>query len=151
LKLLHGNPGRRPVPVQVVVPTAGADCPGWLSVEGRREWRRLRPELERLGLLKQIDRGALAAYCEVWADFVWSVKEIRRQGRVTKSGNGTLMAHPAVQIQAAALKQLRAYALEFGFTPAARKGLHFPGPDDPKQDEDARFFGPKPAPEPHNA
>src|SRR5688572_18095041 len=42
-------------------------CPSWLPKEAKAEWRRIVPQLERLGLLTLIDRAALAAYCQSYA------------------------------------------------------------------------------------
>jgi phage terminase small subunit len=67
LKLLAGNPGHRPLnqnepKPELVAPT----CPSHLSREAKREWRRIVPELEKLGLLTRIDRAALAAYATAY-------------------------------------------------------------------------------------
>jgi P27 family predicted phage terminase small subunit len=142
LKLLQGNPGKRPIPKQLVAPTAGADCPRVLSAAAKREWKRLQPELERLGLLTQIDRASLAAYCEAWADFEWAVRKIKSGSRVTEAGNGTLIPHPAVLIKKNAMQKIREFAAEFGFTPAARGRVHLTGPP-AEDDDDASFFKPR--------
>jgi P27 family predicted phage terminase small subunit len=41
------------------------DMPASLSKEERKEWRRLAPELEALGLISRIDRGMFASWCRV--------------------------------------------------------------------------------------
>ena len=123
--------------------------PSDLTGVAKAEWRRLRPELERLGLLTVLDRAALSAYCEAWADFVWAVKHIRTRGRLTIAGNGTCIPHPAVAIKRQSMQRIRELANEFGFSPAARARIDLEEPGgDPSDDE--RFFGrrsgPKAAP-----
>ena len=48
-------------------PGGRATCPKQLDTEARREWRRVAPELERMGLSTTLDRAALAAYCACWS------------------------------------------------------------------------------------
>ena len=151
LKLARGNPGKRPVLTGQARPTKGATLPSDLSGAAKAEWRRLRPELERLGLLTVLDRAALSAYCEAWADFVWAVKTIRTSGRITKAGNGTCIPHPAVAIKRQSMQRIRELANEFGFSPAARARIDLEEPGgDPGDDE--KWFGkkrgPRPAPPP---
>ena len=142
LRLLRGNPGKRPLPQQAVKPTPGADCPKILSPAARAEWKRLQPELLRLGLLTQIDRAVLAAYCEAWSDFLWAVNRIRQSGRLTTAGNGTLIPHPAVQIKRASMKLIKDLSAEFGFSPAALARIDLVAPDG-DADDDEKFFGPQ--------
>jgi P27 family predicted phage terminase small subunit len=72
LKLIAGNPGKRPINLadgvnpEVVVP----DAPKHLSAEARKEWRRVTVELVELGLISRIDRAALALYCQSWGHMV---------------------------------------------------------------------------------
>lgn len=139
LKLLRGNPGRRRLPQRQAKPTAGVACPKELSAAAVREWKRVAPEMRRLGILTQIDRAILAAYCEAWSDFRWAVAEIEAKGRVIESGNHVLMPHPAVAIKKNAMKQIQALGTEMGFSPSSRTRLHFVVPD--TDDSDERFFG----------
>jgi P27 family predicted phage terminase small subunit len=151
LKVLTGNPGRRPLPRRDVQPTAGARCPKFLSPAARGEWKRLYPELERLGLVTMLDRAVLACYCEAWSQFTWATGELKRTGHTTVAGNGTTIPHPAVGIRKAAMRMLRELSIEFGFTPSSRGRVEFVGPQGP--DDEDRFFlcGPRPLPGPKGA
>lgn len=66
LKLLEGNPGKRALDLsagvnpRVEVPTA----PKHLGPEAKKEWKRITPILEELGLISGLDRAALALYCQ---------------------------------------------------------------------------------------
>lgn len=66
LRLLEGNAGRRPLNLadgvnpKIEIPAP----PKHLSREGRKEWKRITPLLEELGLVSGLDRTALALYCQ---------------------------------------------------------------------------------------
>jgi P27 family predicted phage terminase small subunit len=145
LKLLRGNPGKRAVNRDEPKPDPKAPgMPVWLSNEARAEWRRVVPELERLGLSAKVDRAALAAYCETWATFVAAERLIHEKGllimrvieEVTGSDGNVLELHvsptknPAVIIARDAAAQVRAFCSEFGLTPSARTRLQMPEAED---------------------
>lgn len=54
------------------------DCPRHLLPEARKFWRRLTPELEKLGLISKIDQAALALACQEWAWWVWHEQALQR-------------------------------------------------------------------------
>jgi len=66
LKLLEGNPGKRALDLSAGVnPQVGIpSIPKHLGVEARKEWKRITPLLEELGLISGLDRTALALYCQ---------------------------------------------------------------------------------------
>ena len=65
LKLIEGNPGRRPIRGDEPQPPASQPtCPAHLSPTAKAEWKRLAQSLNAIGLLTQVDRAALAAYCQ---------------------------------------------------------------------------------------
>lgn len=96
--------------------------PTWLCREAAAEWRRVVPGLQRLDLLKEEDRAALAAYCETWAIFVDATRRVRREGLTIEAKQGTL-PHPAVGIARQAGRELRAWAAHFGLTPSSEMAL----------------------------
>jgi P27 family predicted phage terminase small subunit len=115
LKLLRGNPGRRPIEADLepqpepVLPT----CPRQLGTVAKREWRRIAPELHKLGLLTRIDRAALAAYCATYQQFIEAEVAIR-------TAAPDCDVRSVMRIQAAALTLMHRYLVEFGMTPASR-------------------------------
>jgi P27 family predicted phage terminase small subunit len=78
------------------------------------------PELEKLGLLAHIDRGALAGYCACWSRWVQAEEAIEAEGLTFSTPNGFLQQRPEVGIANQALRQMHRFAAEFGMTPAAR-------------------------------
>src|SRR3954470_9706696 len=68
LKVLTGNPGKRPLNTNEPEPEpAVPECPPELGPVAKREWDRLVNELSSLRLLTNLDRGALASYCGAYA------------------------------------------------------------------------------------
>jgi len=153
LRLLRGNPGHRPVKPDPAKPAAGTDCPEDLTAVAKAEWERIAPELLRLGLLSELDRAALAAYCESYADFRWAVRAIKKNngGRTLVSAKGYEYVHPAITVKRQAMEKIRQFAAEFGLSPSARGRMEI----DPLEFEDpdeARFFGKRPpSPPPEKA
>ena len=67
IKLLEGNPGRRPLNEhEPVPPKATIKCPAWLEPEAKKEWKRLAPALESMGVLTSVDISAFAGYCQAY-------------------------------------------------------------------------------------
>lgn len=121
LKILHGNPGKRPLPEdEPKPPPIAPDCPDHLDGEAKREWDRIAPELEALGLLTYIDKSALAAYCQAWSRWVNAEELLKKHGVLAKSPNGYLMQSPLLAIANRAMEQMKSYLTEFGMTPASR-------------------------------
>jgi len=138
LRILEGNPGRRPLNDREPKPRdATPVLPAWLSPDAKTEWRRIVPELRRLGLLTLVDRAALAAYCQAWAELQIATRLLEKEGRIVevdvfgKDGAVTgskSQLHPAVKLQRDAFGRVKQFLAEFGLTPASRARLNAPGP-----------------------
>ena len=101
-------------------------CPTFLKGEARREWKRISAELEKLQLLTQIDRAALAAYCTSWETYVLADKVIREKGLTIVTPKGHEQQRPEISIRNKALEQMRTFLSEFGMTPASRTKISVP-------------------------
>ncbi len=112
---------------------AAPSRPRWLPKEARKEWARVAPALEKMGLLTELDRAAFAGYCCSWADYVEAQRLLAAEGVITEGVGGKLKKHPAVTIAARALDQLRAWCQEFGMTPSAR-GRVSVGTEEPREE-----------------
>lgn len=122
LKLLRGNPGRRPISTREPTPALvdeGQAPPAWLEAAAKKEWRRLAPLLAKNGLLSELDLDALTAYCVAFTDWRRAAAQARRRA-VVVGPNGFLMASPYVAMAARALTVLRSLMSDFGMTPSAR-------------------------------
>lgn len=124
LKVIQGNPGKRPLNPREPVPAADAPTrPGWLLPEAKREWSRIVPELRRLGLLTKVDRAALASYCQCWARLVEAQQVLDRKGLTFETPNGYIQQRPEVAMTHKLMSLLKAFLIEFGLTPASRSRL----------------------------
>ena len=132
MKLLTGNPGKRPMNMhepkpEPVVP----DCPAELGPIARREWDRLASELAKLKLLTQLDRAALAAYCGAYALWAEATEAIQKFGTMVKSPSGFPIQSPYVSIANRQAEIMMRIASEFGFTPASRSRISTPTEAEP--------------------
>lgn len=133
LHLLHGNPSKKPMAAlldekvrpKVEIPEA----PAHLMLEARAEWDRISVHLEQLGLISQIDRAALAAYCQAWGRWVMVEKRIaglnyadkkHLAGLVGDTPSGYKQISVLLQISNRAVEQMEKFLSHFGMSPAAR-------------------------------
>jgi P27 family predicted phage terminase small subunit len=103
--------------------------PSGLSRRANAEWRRVSKELFKLGLLSRIDRAALAAYCESWADWLDATEKVNELGKVIKTQNGNVIENPYYSIKKRASEIMHRYLTEFGMTPASRTGINAEQPE----------------------
>lgn len=129
LKRLAGNPGKRALDTSEPHYAAKAPpCPKHLTAEARREWRRISRELLAANLLQVVDRAALAAYCQAWARWVEAetVMADPKFRMVATTDKGYEHVNPWFQVSTQALKQMKAFLVEFGLTPASRTRIQAP-------------------------
>jgi len=132
LKVLTGNPGKRPLNAteprpQAIIP----DCPPELGEIARREWNRLVGELAALRMITNLDRAALAAYCGAYALWAEATEAIQKYGTMVKSPSGYPQQSPYVSIANRQAEIMMRIASEFGFTPASRSRIATPSQADP--------------------
>lgn len=122
LRILAGNPSKRPLPAsEPAFSTEGTTPPDWLAGEALSQWNTLSAALEANGMLNEANRTVLAAYCDMLGRYI----EKRRAGE-----------EPDMKLG----QQVRMLAREFGFTPSSQAGITAPGKRD-GTDSKARFFG----------
>ena len=132
LKLLTGNPGKRPLNANEPRPEAVApECPVVLGPIARQEWDRLVAELAPLRILTHLDRAALAAYCGAYAMWAEATEAIQKYGTMVKSPTGYPQQSPYVSIANRQAEIMMRIASEFGFTPASRSRISSPAKTEP--------------------
>jgi P27 family predicted phage terminase small subunit len=100
-------------------------CPRHLNKGARAEWKRISAELSASGLLTNVDRAALAAYCSSYARWAEAEENVQKFGTVIKSPkSGFPIQNPYVGVANTALEQMRRWAVEFGMTPSSRSRIH---------------------------
>jgi len=147
LKLLDGNPGKRPINDNEPKPRpVRPRCPSWLSKNAKKQWKKRVSALERLGLLTEIDDVAYALLCAEIDQFIVSDEFIQQKGiyfavrgkqPADKEGNPlldgdgktipapivNLIPFPQVAMRNRALQNIKSLLAEFGMTPAARSRI----------------------------
>lgn len=127
LKLLTGNPGKRKLNRREPKPKSAPrppSPPSFLGKLAKEEWRRVVPELHRLGLLTKLDRAALAAYCQSWARYIEADKVITDHGMTFMTDKGYVCQRPEVTIAQKERSQMKQFASQFGLTPASRSSIN---------------------------
>jgi P27 family predicted phage terminase small subunit len=142
LKLLRGNPGKRALPINEpmpLIPPAAPEPPAFVTGYAAEEWRRVAPELHRLGLLTKVDTTMLAAYCMAYARWHTAEEVLARmadrdehtRALLITATDGTAKRNPLAKVAADATKDMLAFASQFGMTPASRTRIAT-NPDGPK-------------------
>jgi len=128
LKVLEGNPGKRPINDREPAAPAGIpDCPDYLDDVARDEWQRTGEVLRDMGLLSLADRTALAAYCTAYSRWVQAEAAVKKYGTIVKSPDkGFPMKSPYLTIADQAMESMRKFMVEFGLTPSSRSRIKVP-------------------------
>jgi P27 family predicted phage terminase small subunit len=149
LKLVKGNPGKRPINKREVKPAKKLPvAPAHLDPRARAEWEHIVPELWAAGLLTSVDGATLAAYCNAyarWAEAEEALAKMRERDGVTgalliKTKNGNVIQNPLVGASNRAMLLMMRFAIEFGMTPAARANLEAVPNDHAHADKSESYF-----------
>ncbi len=95
-------------------------CPAHLRGEARREWVRMGRLLLAHGLVTELDKAALALYCQAWGRWVEAEEQIAKFGVVIKGSDGYPVRSPYLPVATKAMEQMTRLLVEFGMTPSAR-------------------------------
>ena len=94
--------------------------PDWLSDDvAQKEWRRIVKELEKIGLIGNLDRNNLGGYCNAFANYVKVTNILKEQtyyiDRETRNGV-IVVKNPMVDIQRTYADEMRRFASLCGLT-----------------------------------
>lgn len=151
LKVIEGNPGKRPIPESPKPPPIAPREPTWSRIlhgdaedvrqarrDARAEWRRVVPVLDGLGLLTQVDALTLTDYCVCWARLVQCERALSSEGLVVEvwqlDADGetvrtAIRRNPKSTTANQYRSQLRFYVGELGLGPSSRGRLAIGGTD----------------------
>jgi len=131
IKLLEGNPGKRPLNKNEPLPKQlPPKCPSHLDRRAKREWKRMAPLLENLGLLTEIDGTAFGIYCQAYSTWVEATEKVKKTGMIVKAPSGYPIQNPYLAIANKAVDQMRAFLAEFGMMPSSRSRISVPIEDE---------------------
>lgn len=129
--------GRKPLPTKTkVIKGTFQDCrgnknepkpatkipaaPDHLDKAALIEWGRISAELEKMGLISEIDMAALAAYCQAYSRWLDAENQLAEQGLTITTMSGNIIQNPLVRIANKAMLIMHRYLSEFGMTPSSR-------------------------------
>jgi P27 family predicted phage terminase small subunit len=147
LKLIEGNPGKRPIRGdEPRPPSSQPTCPAHLSPTAKAEWKRLAQSLHKIGMLTQVDRAVLAAYCQAYGRWVEAERKLAETPVLLKTPAGYVQPSPWLAIANKQLELMAKFMAELGLKPSSRSRLAIQIPTRPKpwefgrQDEPDEFF-----------
>jgi len=126
LKLLRGNPGRRPLndrePQHAVVE---GTCPitELQDVLAQQEWQRVIASLTTSGHVTLVDRSTLLAYCVKYAQWMRLEMAAHDQPFIVDAPGGTTKPNPIYGMAHKAFQLLLRAAAELGITPSSRSRI----------------------------
>lgn len=137
LKILEGNPGKRPLNDNEPQPQSGAVCPIWLSDAAKAQWDYLAPILESCGILTKADEGILASYCDALVNYIRASEQVAQLDSLTigddpngdlfsQSGKATKI-HPIILIQKNYAELVLKFGAKLGLSPSDRTGIKITG------------------------
>lgn len=128
LKLLAGNPGKRPVNVNEPKPRGDlSEAPDWLSDTQKESWA-YAIDNAPAGMLKRLDRSALTAFIVAEDLHRQASIAVAKFGLVTKSPlKGEPMQNPYLAIINRQAQIMLKAAAELGFTPSSRSRVEVSG------------------------
>lgn len=136
VKLLNGNPGRRPINQAEPKPRSGAPvCPAQVRADpaALKEWRRLLPILKRMKVLTEADGIVLANLCTVHSLLLLQLAKIRELNAGSKTGiaglviatkSGYLALNQIYANVQTCMEQELKLCRELGLTPSARTRIN---------------------------
>jgi P27 family predicted phage terminase small subunit len=125
IRIAEGNRGKRPInerepkPISDTIPS----LPKTASIEAKEEWKRIAPELQKMGVLTFVDQTALEAYCESYATWKQALAKTREGSLIHMTSKGYIMPNPYLSIANKAARDMLKFMIEFGLTPASRSRL----------------------------
>ncbi|KPA99973.1 phage terminase small subunit P27 family [Ahrensia marina] len=94
-------------------------APSWLSLEAKKEWKRVINLLVDRRILTRADLASLENYCTAIGQVRDCEKHLQENGHVIDV-DGVMKRNPSVGIQSDAMTRARLLAAELGLTPVSR-------------------------------
>lgn len=147
LRVLKGNGVDRDVAHKKVRPQPRAvsitvEASPWLPPLAVEMWQRVVPELQRIGILGNVDLGVLEAFCMAYARWRDCQAIVDVEGLLHTGDKGATVRHPAAVLGNQFSAEIRQLGVQLGLSPAARLRMTLPEAAD---DETDAVFGRAPA------
>jgi P27 family predicted phage terminase small subunit len=124
LKLVRGNPGKRPINREEPRPVGDlVEAPEWFD-DDQRQWWTYAIANAPAGLLKRLDRDVLVVWVVAAVEHRAAAQKVRQLGQVTKTRDGNLIQNPFLPVMNRQAQMMLRAAEQLGFSPAARSRIH---------------------------
>jgi len=124
LKILRGNPGRRPInESEPDSPLINPEPPEWLNEGGREFWEECCSVLVPMRHVTEADRAALGTLAMALAELKNAREKMDSVGRTVTFETGAEQVSPYVTIFFKAMTHVKALLCEFGMTPSSRSRI----------------------------
>ncbi len=121
LKILAGNPGKRPLPADEPKPDPGVPRrPSHVQGPALAIWNQMSKRLHKLGVLTADDGPALACLCCAIEIHRRVIDELRQSELIDNTGKGRAMRNPLIDAANSTSVVVNRWLAEFGLTPSAR-------------------------------
>ena len=122
-------------------------CPAWFGADvpwgkmARQEYRRLSRALVAIGVLTEVDRDTLLAYCDAVARWRHWRAELARRGWTQMTSTGYEAPRPEVSFLNRAVEDMRRWGAALGLSPSDRRRVAANPPSGKKDDAADFLFG----------
>jgi len=145
LKILRGNPGKRPLNRREPTPDAlDVAIPNELTDPvARAEWTRAIVPAIKIGIVTIADRTLAIAHCELWATWRSQLADAAAGTHVVRLGKGYRQPNPVRGMANKTLQLLMRVDDQLGFSPTSRSRVVVNGPGSTRAAVDtarAKFF-----------
>ena len=122
LKLIRGNPGRRPINRDEPAADSRTSLasPDWFNPEQRKKWEEVTAQLSDAGMLSAAYADIITVYCVAWTRWRSALDQITKFGDLIKTPSGVVRISPYLAIANRAQVDLLKAQAELGLTPSSR-------------------------------
>jgi len=127
LRVLEGNPARRPLPTNEPRPLPGEpEMPDYLDADARKEWQHLVKILLEMRVLTKADGTALGNLCQAISilrhahETLQQAKKAGGSALLMKTPSGYVQQSPLIGIINGQVEIINRISREFGLTPSSR-------------------------------
>ena len=146
LKLITGNPGKRPLnKSEAVVEFTLPKTPSELDARANKIWKERGARLVKLKLMSEIDDGIFMGYCQLMSWCLQLMRDVKKEGlfiqeeQFWKDGEVIIktVKNPKLLEARLMFDKIRLMSAELGMSPSARSGIVIPKTDE--EDEMAKY------------
>jgi P27 family predicted phage terminase small subunit len=99
-------------------------CPAHPSPTAKAEWKRLDTQLVTLGMMSDLDRAVLAAYCQTYGRWVEAERRLAETPALIKLQTGYVQQNPWLAVSNKQLELMAKLMSEIGLTPVSRSRVN---------------------------